>query len=448
MTSNARRSVLALVLSLVMPAATALAAGAGPEATAEAEPRDPPGTRQERWERLRREKLAALRPPRPGLVERTLLAIEKAERPRVSEWNVAGFYPRSQSIGWGSQLALGARFWQPDLGATELDVHASAFYSIRRYEAYGLQAGFLPHRGRALPGRSVPGDDPVDFADEVPRGPGGWLGYVSLRYQHLPEVDFFGLGNRSRAEDRSTFLLQDAWYDLVLAYQPSPRATLMARGGFLQAFVGPGRDESLPTLGEVFPASALPGIDRQPDFTHVTGVALLDGRDEPGNPHAGALLGLLASRVDDRGTDAFAFHRLSADARGYLPLGSAQRVLALRALATTDRPADGAQVPFFMQQTLGGSHTLRGYPSFRFRGERLLLLQAEYRWEANPAVELALFVDAGRASSHAAGWSLEDMHTSYGAGLRIKTFDAVRFRLDVARSREMTRVLVRLGPSF
>jgi hypothetical protein len=40
------------------------------------------------------------------------------------------------------------------------------------------------------------------------------------------------------------------------------------------------------------------------------------------------------------------------------------------------------------------------------------------------------------------------MHTSYGAGLRIKTFDAVRFRLDVARSREMTRVLVRLGPSF
>jgi outer membrane protein assembly factor BamA len=123
-------------------------------------------------------------------------------------------------------------------------------------------------------------------------------------------------------------------------------------------------------------------------------------------------------------------------------------VVALRAVATMDRPRAGAQVPFFLQQTLGGSHTLRGYHSFRFRDERLLLLQAEYRWEANPALELALFVDAGRASSHDAGWSLDDMHTSWGAGLRVKTFDAVRFRFDVARSPETTRFLVRLGPSF
>jgi hypothetical protein len=343
-------------------------------------------------------------------------------------------------------VGAGVRFWQPDIGNSRFDVHGSAAYSIRRYEGYQLQAGFLPHRGRHLPRRAVVADGAIDFADELHRGQGPWLGYASFRYHHLPEVDFFGLGNDTQAQDRTTYLQQDALYDLVLGYQPTERTMLMARGGFLQVSVGPGRDDDVPSLEEVFPTT--PGLESQPDFVHLTGVAAVDGRDEPGNPHRGAFVAISASRFDDREGDAYRFDRFAADARAFLPLGSPQRVLALRTVASTDRAADGAVVPFYMQRTMGGSQTLRGYDNFRFRGERMLLLQAEYRWEANPAVELALFIDGGRASSHEDGWSLEDMHTSWGVGLRVKTYDAVRFRFDVAWSEETTRFLVRLGPSF
>ena len=427
-----------LVFTLTAVPATAAPAGGQSGAV--------PETRREQWEELRRAKLRALQPPRSSTLERALLEVEKGERPSLAAWNLGGVYPRLMSIGWGSQVGAGVRLWQPDIGSSRFDVHGSAAYSIRRYESYQLQAGFIPHRGRQLPRRAVVADGAVDFADELHRGQGRWLGYASFRYHHLPEVDFFGLGNDTQPEDRTTYLQQDALYDAVLAFQPTERSMLMARGGFLQVFVGPGRDEGVPSLEEVFPAT--PGLQAQPDFVHLTGFAAVDGRDEPGNPHRGAFLAVSLSRFDDRDGDAYRFNRFAADGRAFLSLGSAQRVLALRAVAITDRPAEGAQVPFYMQHSLGGGQSLRGYRNFRFRGERLLLLQAEYRWEANPAVELALFVDSGRASSPEDGWSLEDMHTSWGAGLRVKTFDAVRFRFDVAWSEEGTRLLVRLGPSF
>jgi outer membrane protein assembly factor BamA len=233
-----------------------------------------------------------------------------------------------------------------------------------------------------------------------------------------------------------------------VGYQPTSRAAITARAGLMQAFVGAGRDEAFPTTQQLFDETQVPGLARQPDFLHLTVLGLLDGRDQPGNPHAGAMLALSASRFDDRDSDVYAFDRLGADGRAFLPLGSPQRVLALRALVSADRPAEGSRVPFYLQETLGGSHTLRGYRSFRFRGEKLLLFQAEYRWEAAPAVELAAFADAGRVASHLADWSLRDLRTSYGLGLRIKAHDRVVLRCDVGRSSEETRILLRVGESF
>ena len=94
------------------------------------------------------------------------------------------------------------------------------------------------------------------------------------------------------------------------------------------------------------------------------------------------------------------------------------------------------------------NRTLRGFRTFRFRGETLLLLQAEYRWEAWPALELALFADAGRAYGAGESFSAQDLDSDVGFGLRLKTWEAVVGRLDVAWSREDTRVLLRFGPSF
>ena len=84
----------------------------------------------------------------------------------------------------------------------------------------------------------------------------------------------------------------------------------------------------------------------------------------------------------------------------------------------------------------------------RFRGEDLLLLQAEYRWEAAPALELALFADAGAVASKASDLGFSGLETDWGLGLRLKTFRAVFVRLDVAHSAEGARALLRFNSSF
>jgi len=406
-----------------------------------------PTTRAEEWRRLRLDKLTKLEPYRPGFLERNLLAIEKAERPSIMQLNFWGFYPRFQSVASGSQQTAGLRFWQPEIKGSPWDVHGSLFYSTAGYEYYDLQVGMVPHKGRRFPLRSTKEDDVYELGD-ARRRLSRLIAYASLRYRHFPQEDFFGLGEGSRRQDHSTFLLQDASYELVTGIQLTRHLAATVRTGFLQASLGPGEEDPFPTTQELFDDETAPGLLRQPDFLRFTGQLFLDHRDEPGNPHRGAMAALQVSRVDDRGGRAFQYTRLAADLRAYVPLGSPQRVLALRAFANRDDPDRGSRVPFYMAETLGGSHTLRGFRNFRFRGEKLLLLQAEYRWEAAPALELALFVDAGKIAGTDARLDLSDLEADYGVGVRVKTFDDLLVRFDVARSREDTRLLFRFSASF
>jgi hypothetical protein len=406
-----------------------------------------PGTRVEQWVRLRAEKAARTREPRPGFLERALLAVEQSKRPSLFGLNVAGFHPRVHDIASGSETAGGLRFWQPDVGGSRVDVHASAFYSIRGYEYYDLQVGRVAHEGDGLPNRSTKGDDVYELGDVGRLTAGRAIAYGSVRYRHYPETAFYGLGAAARADGRTSFLSQDALYEIVAGYE-GPRGAATVRGGLLQAFVGPGTEEDVPQIRARYDDRSAPGLDRQPDFIHLAATLLLDGRDRPGNPHRGGMIAAGAERFAQRGGGEFTFDRITGDARAFAPLGSPQRVLALRALASADRPAAGARVPFYLQEPLGGSRTLRGFRTFRFRGETLLLLQAEYRWEAWPALELALFADAGRAYGPGEDTALRALESDVGFGVRLKAHNAVLARIDVARSREDTRFLLRLGPSF
>jgi hypothetical protein len=408
----------------------------------------PPKTRAEEWRRLREARKPEGKAYSRSFLERQILAFEKAERPSILDFNLGSFYPRIANVASGSRTALGVRFWRPDIGSSRVDVHGSAFFSLDGYEFYDLQAGLLPHRGRKFPLRSTKGDDVYELGSIGHDAVSRIILYTSLRYRHYPETAFFGLGDASRRRDRTDYLHQDASYDLVAGYQAGRHVVATVRGGYLQAFVGRGTEEDVPSTQDVFDDREAPGLLAQPDFLHVTGSVLLDYRDEPGNPHRGGMIALSASRYDDRDGDRFAFRRLAADARGFLPLGSPQRVLAVRAYASEDRASDGSRVPFYLQETLGGSHTLRGYPTYRFRGERLLLLQGEYRWEAWPAVELAAFVDAGKVAAPGRSLADADFASDWGFGVRFKTFEKALFRVDWAKGDEGGRVLARFNTSF
>ena len=342
-------------------------------------------TRHGRLKRLREEKREQLTTYEAGFIERTLLAVDKAEKPTIFEYNLFGFYPRLDVVSRGANIGFGTRFWHPDIGKTKLDVHASAIISVRGYEMYDLQMGRVPHAGVSLPLRSVKGDDLYELGDTSSVGDRFTL-YAAARYQHKPQEDYFGLGPDSSLEDESSFLLQDASFELVTGLKLTPSIAFTLRGGLLQFFVAEGEDEGEPTTHEAFDDESAPGLDEQPDFTRLSAQLLLDFCDQPHNAHMGLMLAVGYSRFEDRNGGAFAFDRYGLDLRGFIPLGSHQRVLALRTYLNVDQPAAGSRVPFYLQESLGSGHTLRGFESYRFRGEKVLLLQAEYRWEAGRIV--------------------------------------------------------------
>jgi hypothetical protein len=299
-----------------------------------------------------------------------------------------------------------------------------------------------------MPPYSLRGDTVHEIGDNPRLEKGHVSLYGSAVYRHYPQLDFYGLGGGTSPDDHTNYLHQDARYELVAGYHFRSSFAATVRGGFIQTFVGPGTKDDVPTIGAIFDDEDAPGLDEQPDFYRYGASVHFDSRDRPRNPHNGGLVALLAERYDERGGDAFTFFRLAADGRGFVSLGSPQRVLAVRAFASRDRPKDGARVPFYLQESLGSGDTLRGFDRFRFRGEKVLLLQAEYRWEAWPALEFALFADGGRAFRADEDMALDDLDADWGFGVRLKSHDAVLARLEVAFTPEGTAVLVRLGPSF
>ena len=144
----------------------------------------------------------------------------------------------------------------------------------------------------------------------------------------------------------------------------------------------------------------------------------------------------------------FMFGRYSADARVHLPLGSRQRIVALRGYTTGDLGYLEATVPFYLMMWIGGSETLRGFRTYRFRDTNLTYLSAEYRWEATAGLEFAVFYDAGKAYPHRRYFGLRDLRSTYGLGVRVKNFRRVSFRIDAGWSEEGSMLYFAFGPSF
>jgi hemolysin activation/secretion protein len=98
--------------------------------------------------------------------------------------------------------------------------------------------------------------------------------------------------------------------------------------------------------------------------------------------------------------------------------------------------------------TLGGSDDLRGYRNFRFHDNNALLMNAEYRWEVAPALDMAIFADAGRVFSRPEAFALSDLKAAGGFGFRFKTRDAVVLRFDTGFSSEGFQIWFKFNGPF
>jgi hypothetical protein len=356
--------------------------------------------------------------------------------------------PRVNIMSSGSGVSPIVHFWTPNIFGTPLDIHASAAYSMFRYQYYDLQVGLVPHDLDRLPRVETSTNALFPIADlEKTSAVPGFNVYASARYRDYPREDYYGEGARAPRADHTDFRQQDALYEGIIRFRVR-RLSIMARAGLLEASILPGLDSTWPNTAVAGNEANAPGLLASPDFIHASVGAWLELRDEPGNSHRGVALGAAFSRYDARGGAAFDFNRIMMDAREFIPLGSNRHVLALRQTVALDDPSSGNRVPFYLRTTLGGSSFLRGYGSFRYRDDRLMVMAGEYRFELRPRVELALLYEAGKVFPVSQSLSFGNLRRDYGLGIRLKSPRKVRVRFDVLRGDEGFKAHIKLGSSF
>jgi outer membrane protein assembly factor BamA len=174
---------------------------------------------------------------------------------------------------------------------------------------------------------------------------------------------------------------------------------------------------------------------------------VLDTRGDPAFPGNAVLLGGGWSQLNVRGHDAI--NRYNTDARGYLRVVR-QAVLAGRIqYFTSDGP-----LPPYERLLLGGSSSLRGFPTGAFDGDRMVVTSAELRVPITSVLSGAkLGVDAFTDVSKAVNFdeSLSDARWRQGVGAGVFLIaPLVKINLDVGHGLDGggTRVILSTGFNY
>ena len=141
---------------------------------------------------------------------------------------------------------------------------------------------------------------------------------------------------------------------------------------------------------------------------------------------------------------------MNLDLRRYVPTWRRQNLL-LSGLATLQSGVVGQDVPVYLTYYLGGANTIRGYQLAdlgpTLNGKNQLLTTAEYnfklldvarydifKWSFSLGLELALFADAGTASSESPDFGWKRFRGGVGTGLRLLVPGTEQVRFDLGWS--------------
>ena len=346
---------------------------------------------------------------------------QRLERVEQLLINQPKFYPFIGSVFRGGWMGVGPGFRTRYADSGMFDVHGA--WSLKNYKTVDASL--------KLP----------DFAD------GRITIDVRANWLDAPKVVFYGVGNASSPNDRTSFLFRTRTAGGSVRVRPT--SVLSVGGGFDYLGIDTGSGTSGRSIERLFTTSTAAGLGTNPTYMRSRSSAEIDWRDSPGYTRRGGLYRVDWSHYDQRNTGAYSFRRLDAEVDQFLPLLRENWVIALRALvSSTDTPV-GNSVPYFLMPDLGGSSLLRGYPSWRFRDRNRILLTGEYRWMAGQFVDMALFVDAGKVAPQWSDVDLSDLKKSYGIAARFHTPAATVMRIEVARTRdEGIGLILAFGPVF
>jgi len=375
-------------------------------------------TREETIVAERNDKVAELWPERTSpIVDRANRLVERGFREGLD----------SGKGGNGAQIVLGGM--RSGQGFT-------AGLGYRRSDLWAERLGYRA-TGRATLQRAYLFDFNLDFQGlRTERTSVKWY----TKYEHSPDIDFYGIGNDSPKENHTSFGYDDLTTDVDAAYRVFRYLNVGFTTGYLNSDSGRGHDDFTP-IDELFPPEDLPGFDQDTQFTRVGAFANFDYRDSKTGPRSGGVLGMRYREYWDIDRRTFAFRQTEYEFQQYIPYFNKGRVIAVRAAVVLTFPKEGNEVPIYLQPVLGGNDDLRGFGGYRFRDNHSAYVGVEHRWHASSNLEMSAFLDAGKVVPLKRNIDPTRMNYSGGIGFRFRVRSAVVSRTDFAVSREGFRIV-------
>ena len=305
--------------------------------------------------------------------------------------------------GWGS-IGPGYKQWY---GKDSLFVDASASISVKNYRMAQARV-----------------EAPKFLKSRLALG-------AQARWQDFGNVDYFDVGPDTRLENKTDYAITSTQLTGYATLRPTRWMDIGGEIGWIN-----------PSTEHV-DGPFLPRLQSERTFVPMQVSATIDTRDFPGHPTSGIMLRGVGARYDDRTSGEMTFDKTEAEAAGFLPIGGGRVVLALHGwYVGTEPKTAGGSVPFYLQPSLGGVSTLRGYTDYRFHDDHMVLAQAEMRLALMTHVDFAVFGDAGNVAARRSDLNLDKR--SYGVGFRMHTRRETFAMLDMAKGDEGWRFLFRL----
>ena len=227
----------------------------------------------------------------------------------------------------------------------------------------------------------------------------------------------YGVGMHTSSGDNANYGFEQPSGSALLTIRPT-RRLFMVRGGFeasrwdLKSGKG-----TAPSVDEVYTPESLPGLGTTTTFLHTQATVGFDSRSSKGYARRGCFYGVTGHDYTDR-DDALGFRQVDYEVIQHIPILRETWVISLHGLAKTTWDKGDQEAPFYLQPSVGGGSSLRGFASSRFTDRHSLLLQAEWRIMGNRFFESAVFYDAGKVAARTSDLDLKHLKSDYGFGLR------------------------------
>jgi hypothetical protein len=383
--------------------------------------------------------------PSPAFFKKPKI-VEKAEK-IYKKITAAGFYPTIRGLAEGTGIGPGLTFWKPHPFGGPVGILGTVGWNPRVL-LLEARLGRVPSRPGKIPDRRFTLEALTTDSPEGSNYP--WFVFLEARLANITDDRLYfttGPGGIPEPVDRgdgARFLDESAEAvtvhfsaattdaDVVAGYHSRRGLAASARVGYVRARteLDPG-EEDTPGL------PLIPGVNDTTEFARARLDLIFDRRDVRNRAHRGFLLYGTWLHMDQQGSvTPYGFNRLAVDLRAFVSTPSRRHTLALRFLGGRDEPGAGKAVPFYFQRTLGGNHTLRSYPIFRFRGTRLWAVSAEYRLAVYRWLELAALYDGGEITGGVEALGSQGFRDSLGVSARWVTETDVIFRGFAAYGRE------------